>query len=99
MPVLFEREHRTDSAHRDRLSFEIDRAIENLNGRHQPARVARHQAQLVPKPRIVMIVTGEKLAPIVVPMAKQVEHLIPLAVVRSPNFHSSGFVTYLSGGR
>src|SRR5271154_5045922 len=71
MPILLQGEDRSDSSHRHRLSIKIDSAIENLDGRDQPPAIACDETKLIAKPRIVLIVSREKLPPIAVPMPQQ----------------------------
>ena len=99
VPVFLEREDRPDAAHRHRLPVEIDGAVENLDGRNEPSAVARHQAQRIAEGWIVLVVAREKLAAIVVPSPEQFDHFVPVAPMRRPNFHSSGFLTHFSERR
>ena len=88
MAIILEREDGSDASHRHRLSFQIDRPIENLNSRNQPPTIARNETERIAERGIVLIVPREKLAAIVIPMPKQLEHLVPLATMRRSNFHN-----------
>src|ERR1700676_1417540 len=89
VPILLEREHGTDAAHRHRLPVKTNRAIENLNRRNQLPTITGNEAEGISKPRIEMIVPLEKRA-VAIPPSEQVECFVPLGAMRSPNFQNLG---------